>query len=213
MSQSSDDGPRHSHALAPEDFIRRKVKAELRKRMRALRKTAPLDACLARSTKIIAALEGLPAVQAAKRIALFWPIEARHEVDLRALDRTLRARGAEVFYPTIDPDTNVMTFRVVADLAALEEAGYGFAEPPREAPEATALDVVVVPALAVDETGHRLGYGAGYYDRTLPRFAPPATAVVVAFDYQMIAEVPITEGDYACDVVVTDERVIRVTKR
>ena len=65
-----------------------------------------------------------------------------------------------------------------------------------------------MPALQVDDRGHRIGYGAGFYDRTLPRFAPPARAVVVAFDFQLIPEVPVTEGDVALDIVVTDERVI-----
>ena len=191
-----------------EDFIRRKVKAELRKRMRGVRKAAPIEACLERSKKIVAALLAEPAVASARSIALFWPIEERHEVDLRGLDASLRARGAELFYPALDPETRVMTFRRVDDVAVLAEAGFGFAEPPLDAPEATTLDVIVVPALAVDDRGHRLGYGAGFYDRTLPRFCPPAHAIVVAFDYQLIAEVPITEGDVATDLVVTDARVL-----
>lgn len=191
-----------------EDFIRRKVKTELRKRMRGVRKAAPIEACLERSKKIVAALLAEPAVASARAVALFWPIEERHEVDLRGLDASLRARGAELFYPALDPETRVMTFRRVDDVAVLAEAGFGFAEPPLDAPEATTLDVIVVPALAVDDRGHRLGYGAGFYDRTLPRFCPPAHAIVVAFDYQLIAEVPITEGDVATDLVVTDARVL-----
>ncbi len=191
-----------------EDYIRRKVKAELRKRMRGVRKAAPIEACLERSKKIVAALLAEPAVASARAVALFWPIEERHEVDLRGLDASLRARGAELFYPALDPETRVMTFRRVDDVAVLAEAGFGFAEPPLDAPEATTLDVIVVPALAVDDRGHRLGYGAGFYDRTLPRFCPPAHAIVVAFDYQLIAEVPITEGDVATDLVVTDARVL-----
>jgi len=191
-----------------EDFIRRKVKTELRKRMRGVRKAAPIEACLERSKKIVAALLAEPAVASARAVALFWPIEERHEVDLRGLDASLRARGAELFYPALDPETRVMTFRRVDDVAVLAEAGFGFAEPPLDAPEATTLDVIVVPALAVDDRGHRLGYGAGFYDRTLPRFCPPAKAIVVAFDYQLIAEVPITEGDVATDLVVTDARVL-----
>ena len=195
--------------LAPEDLIRRKVKAELRKRMRALRKTAPAASCLERSRAIAHRIEAVPGFERARRVALFWPIEARHEVDLRPLDTVLRARGAAVFYPAIDPESGKMTFRAGAP-GTLVEAGYGFAEPPSDAPEATALDVIVVPALAVDGRGHRLGYGAGYYDRTIPRFAPPARTIVVAYDYQLIVEVPVTEGDVPCDVVVTDERTIVV---
>lgn len=198
----------HSHALAPEDVIRTKVKAELRKRLRGVRKTTPAEACAERSARIVAALEPHAAIVGARSVALFWPILERHEVDLRALDERLRARGVRVAYPSIDPDTNAMTFRFVDDPTSLEDAGYGFAEPGADAPVADALDVIVVPALAVDPTGHRIGYGAGYYDRTLPAYAPPAVTLVVAYDWQLVAEVPATEGDVRCDWVVTDTRVI-----
>jgi 5-formyltetrahydrofolate cyclo-ligase len=205
-----DPGPAapHSHALAPEEVIRFKVKAELRKRMRGVRKTTPIEACEARSSAIIARLEAHEAMQNARRVALFWPIVARHEVDLRPLDAKLRARGVEIAYPALDADTNVMYLRVVSDLAALEERGYGFAEPSNDAPEAKDLDVIVVPALAVDPTGHRIGYGAGYYDRTLPRYAPPAVPIAVIYDWQLVAEVPATEGDVRIPFVVTDSRTI-----
>jgi 5-formyltetrahydrofolate cyclo-ligase len=183
-----------------------KVKAELRKRIRGVRRTTPAEACAERSAKIVTRLEAHEAVAGARGVALFWPIEARHEVDLRALDASLRARGVKVAYPAIDPETGDMTLRWVEDPSTLEEQGYGFGEPPRDAPEATELDVVVVPAIAADPTGHRIGYGAGYYDRTLPRYAPPATTIIVAYDWQLVAEVPATEGDVRCGWVVTDVR-------
>lgn len=196
----------HPHKLAPDDFIRLKVKAELRKRLRGVRKTMPAEVCLERSRRLVARLEAHAAVVAARSVALFWPIEARHEVDLRDLDTTLRARGARVAYPAIEPESGLMTLRFVDDLALLEERGFGFWEPPADAPEATGLDVIVVPAVAVDPTGHRIGYGAGYYDRTLPRFAPPGVAIAVAYDWQLVAEVPATEHDVRCAWVMTDVR-------
>lgn len=190
-----------------EEYLRRKVKAELRKRMRALRNAAPLTACEERSAKIRAFLLQLPEVQKATAIALFWPIEGRNEVDLRPLDAELRARNVGLAYPAIDPETRKMTFRFVAHPDEMEERGYGFFEPGIEAREADKLDVVVVPALAIDPRGHRIGYGAGYYDRALPLVSPPAHLVAVAFDYQRIAEVPVTPGDIAVHQLVTDARV------
>lgn len=198
----------HSHALASEDVIRAKVKAELRKRMRGVRKTAPSEACAERSAKIVARLLAHPSVIRADRVALFWPMMARHEVDLRELDSALRQRGTTVAYPTIDPESNEMVFRVTTNAGDLEERGFGFEEPPHDAEVAESLDVIVVPALAVDPTGHRIGYGAGYYDRTLPRYAPRAVSIAVAYDYQLIAEVPATEGDVRVRWVVTDARLI-----
>lgn len=199
-------GEPHSHKLAPEEVIRLKVKAELRKRLRGVRKTTPIEACEARSRSIVDRLDTHEAMMTAKRVALFWPIVTRHEVDLRPLDARLRARGVRIAYPTIDPETGIMTFKWVDDPAVLEEKGYGFMEPAADAPEATELDVVVVPAIAVDPSGHRIGYGAGYYDRTLPRFVPPAVSIVVAFDWQLVSEVPATDGDVRCKHIVTDLR-------
>ena len=63
-----------------------RAKAELRKRLRALRATTPESACAERSARIVTALESMPELVSAKRVALFWPIVARHEVDLRPLD-------------------------------------------------------------------------------------------------------------------------------
>ncbi|HEY8038673.1 MAG TPA: 5-formyltetrahydrofolate cyclo-ligase [Polyangiaceae bacterium] len=205
--------PSDHHGFIPssaEDVLRRRVKAELRKRMRGLRKALPPSACAERSARIVERLLGLEPIARAGAIALFWPIEERHEVDLRALDARLRARGSRVAYPGVDPETGAMTFRFVADTEAMEEQGFGFREPSLRQPEAAPgeLDVIVVPALAVDPTGHRIGYGAGYYDRTLPRFAP-ATTVAVAYDFQLVPEVGATEGDERVGWIVTDAREMR----
>jgi len=190
----------------PEGYVERKVKAELRKRMRALRNTTPASVCAKRSAAIVAALLEEPAVQTASIVALFYPIEEKHEVDLRPLDEALRSRGVRVAYPSIDPDTREMVFRE-APLDQLEERGFGFAEPSAEAPAVAvgALSVAVCPALGVSPNGHRLGYGAGYYDRALAAH-PEAFAIAVAYDFQLLVELPTTPGDIACKAVVTDKR-------
>lgn len=195
-----------------EDVLRVRVKAELRKRMRGVRKTMPPEACAARSEKIVRRLLEHPALAGlgkGSRLASFWPIEVRKEVDLRPLDQALRARGVEIAYPAIDPDTGVMTFRLVADPETeLDERGMGFAEPSLETPEAAPLDVIIVPALALDPSGQRIGYGAGYYDRTLPKYAPPALPIAVAYDWQLVPDVPSTPHDVRLPFVVTDVRII-----
>jgi 5-formyltetrahydrofolate cyclo-ligase len=205
-----------------EDDLRRRVKRELRKRLRGLRGATPLDACAERSSRIIEKLEALDAVRAASKVALFWPILARHEVDLRAFDDALRRRGARVAYPAIEPASEPasqppgapgrMTFRFVDDVTAMEERGFGFAEPSALAAEApvSELDVVIVPALALDPTGQRIGYGAGYYDRALA--GTVVVKVGVIFDFQLVSEVPATDGDVPVDWVVTDARTLRASR-
>jgi len=202
-----DHAPHGRGSLYPDEVIAAKVKAELRKRMRGLRRAAPIASCEARSEKIRARVLGLPEVAAAGTIALFFPIEGRNEVDLRPLDAALRAAGKTCVYPSIDPETNRMTFRVVADLGAMDERGKGFLEPDASAEEVVAPDVIVVPALAAAPSGHRLGYGAGYYDRALGA-APGSYSVIVIYDYQLLMEVPTLPHDVACKLVVTDTRAL-----
>ena len=191
----------------PEELVRTLAKRELRKRMRGLRVTTPASKIEARSAAVRASLRALPAVVAAESVALFWPIEARHELDLRPLAKELRQLGKRIAYPSLTEEPGGMTFRFVDDDATLEERGHGFAEPSEDAPLAHPgeLAVIVVPALALDARGARLGYGAGYYDRTLARFCPPARSVGVCFSFQLLGEIPTTSHDVPVDVVVTDE--------
>lgn len=191
-----------------EDVLRRRVKLELRKRMRGLRSAMPASACGERSARIVGRLAALDVIAGARSVALFWPIEARHEVDLRALDAALRARGARVAYPAVVDEGRAMVFRFVADPGAMVDSAVGPREPPAGAPAAAGadLDVIVVPALAIDPRGHRIGYGAGFYDRALAEHAPPAVTVAVAYDFQLLSEIPDTEGDIAVDWIVTDAR-------
>jgi 5-formyltetrahydrofolate cyclo-ligase len=69
------------------------------------------------------------------------------------------------------------------------------------------IDLIVLPALAFDPQGHRLGRGGGYYDRFLARLKPGTVAVGLAFDVQVIDSVPVDGRDAAVDVLVTDRRV------
>jgi 5-formyltetrahydrofolate cyclo-ligase len=181
--------------------------------MRGLRGALPTSACAERSARICDRLVSLEPFARAGAVALFWPMARRREVDLRALDARLRAAGVRIAYPAVDPESQAMVFRFVADpdtMTGDAEQGSGLREPSALDPEALPgeIDAVVVPALAVDPSGHRIGYGAGYYDRTLPRFAPPAASVAVAFDFQLLVEVPATEGDVRTHYVVTDARTI-----
>jgi 5-formyltetrahydrofolate cyclo-ligase len=184
-----------------------RAKAELRKRLRGLRNTHPAAALAKRSEKIVETLEKLDVLAQAKTVALFWPIEARHEVDLRDLDVRLRARGVAIAYPSIE-ETGEMTFRV-STVAELTEDPLGFRGAPQSATEPDVIDAIVIPAIALDSEGRRLGYGAGFYDRALPRFAP-AKKIGVAYDFQLLVEVPVSPNDVTMDIVVTDARTLVV---
>ncbi len=165
----------------------------------------------ARSERIVAALLSLPVVQGARTAGLFWPRLTHGEVDLRPLDRALRERGVAIYYPFMDPKGQGYTtgFRRVVELGELQPRGRGFAEPSPEASVAARgdLDLLIVPALAATPEGHRLGYGSGFYDVTLPELRPPALALIVVFSFQLIGEMPILPHDVACDGVVSDREI------
>ena len=93
----------------------------------------------------------------------------------------------------------------------MESHGFGFREPSLGDPRRrrTSSTSSWCPALAVDPRGHRIGYGAGYYDRALPRYAPPAITIAVAFDFQLVAEAPNSTFDIPVAWVVTDTRAMR----
>jgi 5-formyltetrahydrofolate cyclo-ligase len=194
------------------DYLRRRAKRQLRDRARGLRSAIPPVARAARCGRIVERLKALPEALSARAVALFWPMETRGEVDLRLLDEHLRCAEARVYYPFMSGANRAEPgFALVVEPDALAAGDHEFLEPPPGAPAARIgeLDLVIVPALAVSATGHRLGYGAGFYDTVLPKFCPPALSVAVAYDFELLPELPTTAGDVACDVVVTDSRTLR----
>jgi 5-formyltetrahydrofolate cyclo-ligase len=103
-----------------------------------------------------------------------------------------------------------LRFRTWRPGAALRPGRYGVMEPVADAPEIVP-DIVVMPCLAFDRLGYRLGYGAGYYDRTLASFrvgTRPVTAVLLAFAGQAVTRVPRAAHDQKADWIVTEDFAI-----
>ncbi len=191
--------------------LRSRAKQYLRKRMRQLRLAVPQSARIKRSEALAKRVQALEEYRNAQAIALFWPIERMGEIDLRLVDSAARTAGKRVYYPGGTADSPELL--AVDDPNALEDRGRGYPEPPPTARRARRGDVslLVVPALAVDPTGLRLGYGGGYYDRLQRAHCPPATGVAVAHSFQLLAEVPREDHDVSCSIVVTEEKTLRIT--
>ena len=109
--------------------------------------------------------------------------------------------------PTDTPVTDGKEMRAVALGEDFTLSPFGVREPVGEPFEGTP-DVVVLPLLAVDGRGVRLGYGGGYYDRFLERH-PEALAVAYCFDFQIVREVPEEEHDRRAALIISDKRIIR----
>jgi len=190
-----------------------RAKQQLRARMKALRAAYPAAALAERSARAVRNVANLPEFAAASAVALFWPIVAQKEIDVRELDSVARAQGKRVYYPgfaTTSTGALSSELRLTSSPAELAVRDHRFLEPPAGAQVAARgeVDFLVVPALAAALSGHRLGFGIGFYDSLLPDFRPPARAAIVVFDFQLLAEVPAFAHDVACDLVVSDARSV-----
>ena len=131
------------------------------------------------------------------------------EVDTLPLIRRLLEKGIRVVVPIIERDTRTLRLSYLDDPGRLVTSTFSVPEPiGSEIPARIEdIDIIIVPLLAFDRFGHRLGYGAGYYDRFLP-LCPGATKIGIAFSCQEIGEVPADETDVPLDRVVTEREVI-----
>jgi 5-formyltetrahydrofolate cyclo-ligase len=174
--------------------------------MRAVREALPRSACEARSAEIAKRLFGLPELARAETFLAFASI--RNEVRTQPSMRAAWAAGKRVALPRVVGDE--LQLRLVDSETVLVEGAFSVPEPPETAAQVAPGDVdfALVPALAVDPRGHRIGYGGGYYDKLIPRLRRACTCAV-AYDFQLISEVPELPFDVAVDLVVTDERLIR----
>lgn len=133
----------------------------------------------------------------------------RSEIDPLPLMQRLADRGAALALPVATGRGQPLKFRSWTPGAALVRGAYGIFEPSSDAEEVEP-DIVLVPLAAFDRAGHRIGYGAGYYDRTLHRLRAlrRITAIGVAFAVQEIAFVPASEHDERLDLVLTEQEII-----
>lgn len=185
--------------------LRRRAKQIIRKKMKGVRATLPKSASIARTEKITERVLTLEPLQSAQTVLTFASLE--HEIDTRALIDTLHDQGKDVALPRV-VDDGLVLHQVSRD-TPLEPGSFSVPEPPEDAPvcDPSSIDFAFVPALAVDVRGFRIGYGGGYYDRLLPELVRASTCAI-AFDFQLVAEVPEFPFDVAVDWVVTDTRTL-----
>lgn len=145
-----------------------------------------------------------------RRLALYAAV--RGEVGTGLIRAVCLAAGATLFYPRVMDDGSLSFFpHGAADgwtrgrFGVPEPAAVGGAAGIREG-----FDVVVVPGLAYDRRGRRLGQGCGYYDRFLRSLAGSPVTVGLAFPWQIVPEVPVNDRDVPVDVVVTEEEILHV---
>lgn len=194
---------REAHTL---DARKAALRAEARRRRDRIAGEAASDtAGRAVRDRVLAAIEfpvGCP-------VSAYWPMGS--ELDTRPLIQALHDSGHAIGLPVIVARGRPLLFRAWRPGLAMVPGGFGTQVPGPERAEVRPA-VLLVPLLAFDRAGYRLGYGGGFYDRTLAdlRAAGPVCAVGVAHAGQEVAEVPRDAYDQRLDWIATDSETVRI---
>ncbi len=193
------------------------AKDELRKELRRTRDgLAPEQAerAAAAAARHLMTLRDLPETRSqltldrVALVALYASI--RGEIDTGPIAARLIERDIPLAYPRVQQGSLRLAFHRVSAPEDLAPGAYGIPEPDRAAPivPLAALELIVVPAMAFDPRGYRLGWGKGYYDVTLAE-ATRALRVGLAFECQVVPEVPTDWNDVPVDIIVTEDGIRR----
>lgn len=183
-----------AHSVPTKTVLRQQMRQAKEQHQQQL---APLSADIVERLASHPALAARPALT----VMAYWPL--KDEVDIRPLIRQLVGQGATVVLPKVTGDETMELRRYTSD-ADLEEGSYHIMEPVGERfTDDDRIDAVLVPGMAFDAAGHRLGRGKGYYDRLLAASCRTALKIGVCFPFQRVAEVPSEEHDVVMDEVVS----------
>ena len=158
-----------------------------------------------KSRRISENLTSLERFKNSSRIALYFPF--RKEVTTQEIFSKSLESGKEVYFPRVNGES--LSFHRVDRLDQLQPGRFGIPEPRSDSfsVEPEKLDLVIVPGVAFDSGGRRLGYGKGYYDRYLPK-VPSRKRIALAFGIQIVEFTPAGEGDQGVGLVVTEFGII-----
>jgi len=183
-------------------------KQALRDAAKQKRRAIPEDEIKKKSARICAYL--LEVIDGCDPVMAY--VSKPPEVDTHPFIRDLLREGRRVVVPIIEKETRTLRLSYLRDTTLLVKSTFHVPEPiGNEIPaQASDIQTVIIPLLAFDRRGNRLGYGAGYYDRFLAQ-NPGVKKIGVAFSCQETDSVPRDENDVRIDIVVTEDEVIHCT--
>lgn len=192
----------------------REAKLALRNRVLLARDALGPEERLRSTEAIVARILALPSFAAARTVLL--TLAFRSEWATMPLIVHAFGLGKEVVLPRVNVDTRMLELHRVVDPVLDIAPGYRGIPEPRSACPVIApalVDWVLVPGVAFDRAGRRLGYGGGFYDRLLPLVAPHAPRIAAAYSIQIVEHVPSAPHDATVDAIVTEHEVIRLQER
>lgn len=185
------------------------AKAELRRRMLVQRQSLSQEQVLELSLRVGKRLEQLQPLKQARVIMAYSSI--KNEVYLNRWLDNMRSQGKTILLPRVEGD----------DLVAVEYRGweacgngpFGINEPDGEPYDTEAIDAILIPGLAFDGSGYRLGYGKGYYDRFLTGISETVFRCGVAFEFQVVDTIFPGDRDIPMHWIVSDRSEVAVDMR
>ena len=144
----------------------------------------------------------------ARTIALYRAMPG--EVLTDEIFEAARRRGMAALYPKVEGD-GVLSFRDIDRLDQMKPGAWEILEPPPTAPvrPLSETDLVIVPGVAFDRRGRRLGQGGGYYDKMLHQMRPASVRMGIAYELQVVDEIPHEPHDEMMDCLATESGILR----
>ena len=156
------------------------------------------------SKAVVEKVLSLPQLKTARYVLLYYP--HRNEVNTLPLIEKLLKLEKTVLLPKVS-GKDILPIPV-KELTSLKEGYAGIKEPEGNPVPYEVIDIIFVPGVVFDKKGHRIGYGKGYYDRFLKKVK--GLKVGLAYDFQIVDEIPHEEHDIPLDVIITPTRVIKI---
>ena len=178
----------------------RRFRRALREQLLARRSALAESQRAAAQAAVVAQLRRLVPLLPPGPLAFYWPI--RGEIDLRPFAAELVAAGRVVALPVILAAKTPMIFRQWTPQTPMQRGVWDIPVP--EPDERVSPRVVILPVVGVDQEGYRLGYGGGYYDRTLPTLTPPPLRIGVGYAFARIATIQPQPHDQRLDLLVNE---------
>jgi 5-formyltetrahydrofolate cyclo-ligase len=181
-------------------------KHELRREMRLKRSSLPLEQLNNVSFVIQSRFLKSAEYNAAKTVALYMPICSEISTEL-VLEQGLKDKN--IVLPAVSADE--MVFRKIEGLSDLTCGRFSIPEPSASCPvvKGEEIDLFVLPGVAFDFAGFRIGYGKGYYDRFLSGVQKKKVLVGFCFEFQLLELIPSEQHDVKVDMIITEQRIIK----
>lgn len=183
------------------------IKDEIREDMRAKRRALSKDEVKIKSDEIRQRLLGIERVKQAKTVCTF--ISAFKEPDTVEIIKELWEQDKKIVVPITDIESGTLLLSYINSMEDMKKGAYGILEPKtvRKADENN-IDVILVPGLAFDRNGGRMGFGKGYYDRLLE--SSKAVKIGLCYDFQILEKIPTESHDVPMNFVITEKEILEI---